>query len=370
MTVRNLPVLMLLVWLAGCATPLVQPRGPHLAVPRLEADRVIAADGTSLPLSVWRPQGPPHAIVLALHGFNDYRQAFVGMGRFLAVRDIATYAYDQRSFGSTCQRGIWPGTEKLKEDAKTVAALLRQAHPGLPVYLLGESMGGAVAMSMLAETPEAADGSILVAAAVWGRVTMNPLQRAALWLLAHSFPGLQLSGRGLGITASDNAAMLRALGKDPLVLKKSRVDALWGLASLMDEALAAAPGLTLPALILYGERDEIIPRRPTCRMLSALPSSARVAIYPNGYHMLTRDLGAGVVLEDMVSWLAGPNSPLPSGYEAKGLPTLCGQEAEQAPASQQEQLSQHALKQPDKPTDNGQAEQAGEKEFYECRHMR
>lgn len=326
MTLRICSILMLLALLAGCATPLVQLRGESRTAPRLEADQVIAADGASLPLSVWRPKGSPDGVVLALHGFNDYRQAFAEVGPFLAARNIATYAYDQRGFGASAQRGIWPGSELLMDDARTVAALLRQAHPGRPLYLLGESMGGAVAMSVLAETPEVADGTALVAAAVWGRATMNPLQRAALWLLAHSLPGLQLSGRGLGITASDNKAMLRALSEDPQVLRESRVDALWGLADLMDEALAAAPGLTVPALVLYGERDEIIPRRPTCKMLAALPASARVAVYPNGYHMLTRDLGARVVLEDLAAWLADPVAPLPSGHETGELPTLCGRD--------------------------------------------
>jgi alpha-beta hydrolase superfamily lysophospholipase len=184
-------------------------------------------------------------------------------------------------------------------------------------------MGGALAMSVLAETPDVADGTLLVAAAVWGRETMNPLQRGALWLLAHSFPGMQLSGRGLRITASDNKAMLRAMQKDPLVLKEARVDALWGLTNLMDRALAAAPVLTMPTLVLYGERDEIIRPRPTCRMLAALPDSARVAVYPDGYHMLTRDLGARVVLEDIAAWLVDPTAPLPSGNETDELATLC-----------------------------------------------
>jgi alpha-beta hydrolase superfamily lysophospholipase len=310
---------MCLTLLSGCATPLVQQRGERLSAPRLEAHHVIAADGAKLPLSTWRPQGAPDAIVLALHGFNDYRQAFAEVGPFLAAKGFATYAYDQRGFGATAQRGIWPGSAVLMDDARTVAALLRQAHPGRPLYLLGESMGGAVVMSILAETPETSDGTVLVAAAVWGRETMNPLQRAALWLLAHSAPGLRLSGRGLGITASDNEAMLRALGKDPLVLREARVDALWGLANLMDRALADAPRLTTPALVLYGERDEVIPWRPVCRMLAALPASARVAVYPNGYHMLTRDLGALVVLEDMAAWLADPEATLPSGHGAGGL---------------------------------------------------
>ncbi len=322
MSLRTWSIWLCVAWLGGCATPLVQPRGERLATPRLEADRVIAADGAALPLSVWQPQGPPRAIVLALHGFNDYRGAFAEVGPFLAARGIASYAYDQRGFGATAGRGIWPGVETLVDDARTVAALLRQRHPGLPLYLLGESMGGAVAMSLLAETPEAANGAVLVAPAVWGRKAMNPLERAGLWLVAHSLPGMQLSGRGLGITASDNEAMLRALGKDPLVLKSARADAVWGLTNLMDRALAAAPRLTGPALVLYGEHDEIIPRRATCRMLAALAFPVRVCVYLDGYHMLTRDLEAGVVLEDLAAWLSDPGAPLPSGRETDRL-TLC-----------------------------------------------
>lgn len=314
-SVRFCALLLGVAGLAACATPVEQPCRDDAVAARLEADRVIAADGAALPLSVWRPQGEVRAVVLALHGFNDYRQAFAEVGPFLAHRGIVTYAYDQRGFGRTAWRGLWPCRGRLVDDARHVAALLREAYPRRPLYLLGESMGGAVAMSLLAETPAAADGAVLVAAAVWGRATMNPLQRAALWLVAHTLPELQLSGRGLGIRASDNEAMLHALREDPLVLKKARADALWGLADLMDGAFAAAPRLTTPTLVLYGERDEIIPRRPFCRTLATLPPAARVAVYPDGYHMLTRDLGASAVLADLAAWLGDRDAPLPSGHE-------------------------------------------------------
>ncbi len=298
--------------LAACATPVEQPCRGDAVAPRLEADRVIAADGAVLPLSVWRPPGEVRAVVLALHGFNDYRHAFADVGPFLARRGVVTYAYDQRGFGRTAGRGLWPCRGRLVDDARRVAALLRESYPG----------------RLLADTPAAADGAVLVAAAVWSRATMNPLQRAALWLVAHTLPDLQLSGRGLGIRASDNDAMLHALREDPLVLKKARADTLWGLADLMDGAFAAAPRLTTPTLVLYGERDQIIPRRPFCRTLATLPPAARVAVYPDGYHMLTRDLGASAVLADLAAWLGDRGAPLPSGHEfdrqrERALKTLC-----------------------------------------------
>ncbi len=68
--------------------------------------------------------------------------------------------------------------------------LLCEQHPGIPLYLLGESMGGAVVMDLIenAETT-CLNGIILVAPAVWGWQTMPVWQRSALWLAAHTTPG-------------------------------------------------------------------------------------------------------------------------------------------------------------------------------------
>jgi len=57
-----------------------------------------------------------------------------------------TYAYDQRGFGKSPTRGRWPGTDTLVEDARAVAALLHERYPDLPIYVVGESMGGALAL--------------------------------------------------------------------------------------------------------------------------------------------------------------------------------------------------------------------------------
>ncbi len=137
---------------------------------------------------------------------------------------------------------------------------------------------------------------------------------------------MTFTGRGLGIKPSDNIEMLRALGRDPLVIKETRVDAIKGLVDLMDDATASAPKLTAPMLFLYGERDELIPLGATRRFLEALPPEAprTLAYYPAGFHMLLRDLEAPVVWKDVAAWIDNPEAPLPSGAdrnaEAKLLP--------------------------------------------------
>lgn len=258
---------LLVLLAAGCA-PTVLPPGPASQAPRLTDDAVIAADGARLPLRRWAPiaghHPAPKAVILAVHGFNDHAGFFADPGVYFATRGIVSYAYDQRGFGAAPHVGFWPGVAALTGDLKTVAGLIRARHPGLPLYLVGVSMGGGIILTALAEAdPPRADGAVLVGPAVWGRETMPWYQTGALWVAAHTAPGLRLTGRQLGLQASDNIAMLRAIGHDPLFIKETRVDAAWGVTNLMDAALAAAPRVKGNLLVLYGARDEIIPEAPT-----------------------------------------------------------------------------------------------------------
>jgi alpha-beta hydrolase superfamily lysophospholipase len=323
------PVLALLL-LAACA-PRLAPGGPGLdaedPAPGLTRDALITHDGLRLPVRRWTPDGEVKLIVLALHGFNDYSNAFENAGSYLAARGILTVAYDQRGFGEAPHRGRWAGVEAMTADVGTAARSLSELYPGLPTYLLGDSMGGAVVLAALAgDDPPPADGIVLAAAAVWGRETMPWYQRAALWLGAHTVPWGNVSGRGLDIQASDNIEMLRALGRDPLVIKQTRVDAVYGLVNLMDAALASAPNVRLPALLLYGEKDEIIPMEPTLAFWRDIPRTddvpQRMALYETGWHMLLRDLQAEIVLADVAHWVRRPDLPLPSGADRKAEETL------------------------------------------------
>ncbi|TAN47999.1 MAG: alpha/beta hydrolase [Rhodospirillales bacterium] len=292
--------------LAAC-TPRIEAAGPALAPPALESDALAMPDGARLPLRRWFPQEPPFAVVLALHGFNDYSKAFEGPASWLAARGVAVYAYDQRGFGQAPHPGLWAGTGTLTGDLRQAARLIRGRHPSLPFFILGDSMGGAVTLAALASSdPPACQAAILVAPAVWGRATMIWLQRAGLWLAAHTLPSATASGRGLNRKPSDNIEMLRALGRDPLVIKETRIDAIHGLTDLMDEALASAPLQKAPLLLLYGAKEEIIPNEATQLFLKGLPHPDRqqARFYENGYHMLLRDLNPEQPLLDILDYLA------------------------------------------------------------------
>jgi acylglycerol lipase len=290
--------------LAACA-PVTAPLGPVNDMPALNGDTFLTRDGLRLPLRHWDAEHP-RAVIVALHGMSDYSNAFDMPAEWWAGQGITTYAYDQRGFGKAPHTGIWPGGEALREDLADCVEAVRERNPGVPVFALGESMGGAVVLSALAgPNPPRVDGVILVAPAVWSRDDMPIPYRVTLWLTAHTMPGLKLSGKGLKIWPSDNIEMLRKLSRDPLFQKQTRADAVWGLVDLMDAARKAPDRLnaTPPILYLYGAKDQIIPRAPTEAVARELGRRAEVHEYPGGYHMLLRDLDGPDIWKDVMTWI-------------------------------------------------------------------
>jgi alpha-beta hydrolase superfamily lysophospholipase len=282
----------------------------------MQDEELVTRDGTHLPLRRWEAEGgAPKAVIVALHGMSDYANAFDMPGKFWAGQGITTIAYDQRGFGKSATPGIWAGSDAMRADLSDAVAAARVRYPGVPVFALGESMGGAVVLTALASTsPPNVDGVILVSPAVWSRADMPLTYRAALFLAAHLMPGVILSNnaasRVVTIVPSDNVEMLRALGRDPLFQKRTRTDTLYGLVDLMDEARTAPGKLhqSPPILFLAGAKDQVIPVKSAESVIAALGNRAEVRRYPDGYHMLLRDLQRERVHRDIAGWVLERNN--------------------------------------------------------------
>jgi alpha-beta hydrolase superfamily lysophospholipase len=310
--------------LTACGHVKMQPAGPPIQEPVLRSDHALMADGYRLPLHHWRSGEPADLVVLGVHGFGDYGNGFAALASALVgTGNTAVYAYDQRGFGATERVGIWPGGDTLVDDLRVLAALLREHHPDRPLYVVGESMGGAVVLRALTEEPGLdADGAVLLAPAVWGPGAMPWYQRLGLWIMLRVAPGATFSGDSvahLGIRMTDDPEVLHALREDPLVQRRARIDTLHGLGVLMGEALNHPPEFTQPTLVLYGLNDQVVPPGPVCEWFNRLAQSGReppgIVLYPEGYHLLTRYLQAAHTLEDIAAWLEDPSADLPSGQQ-------------------------------------------------------
>ena len=309
--------------LAACI-PTVQRAG-HAGLdfqgPRFDAaaHRFISFDGAPLGLSAWTPpEGEtPSAVIIGLHGMNDYGETtFYLMGPWFAQRGVAVYAYDARGFGRSPQRGVWGGQRLMTEDLRTAVNVARRMYPNAIIAVVGDSMGSAEAIATFG-APDAPhiDRLVLTAPAVWGWSTMPQSYAFSLWMGAHTFPWKHVTPpRGVvrHITPSDNVPMLQHIGRDRNMLFTTRIDALYGLVNLMETASHRTSSLTGDVAFLYGAHDQIIPRASAERAAQRLPASARTAVYPQGYHMLIRDLDREVVYGDILSFLRDPAAPFPS----------------------------------------------------------
>ncbi|RDB43800.1 alpha/beta fold hydrolase [Halomonas sp. DQ26W] len=332
-------MIVVLLTVGGCeSNATLQSPGPGPVEPRLTTHQVVADDGYLLPLRHWHAQGDIGSVVLAVHGFNDHAGSFEFLADALTRQGVEVYAHDQRGFGTTNQRRLWPGHQRLSGDVALLVDLLRERHPDTPLYLIGKSMGAAIViLAMTDDTPPSVDGSVLIAPAVWGREAMPWYQRLGLWLGVRLIPQVSFSvrtARRLGIEPTDDETIKRQLARDPLILRSARVDTLHGVTDTMDRALHAAQDLPGPALILYGDEDQVIPAEAFCALLERLTAtpetqtelSWRLALYPDGYHMLTRYTQRERTEQDIVAWLTTPAAPLPSGHETshdQARETLC-----------------------------------------------
>ena len=320
---RVLAALVSILALAACATPAIQPPltpPPGFAGPSVEAQALVMDDGARLPLARWAPaEGEPWAVIVALHGMNDSRASFRLAGPWWAERGIETWAIDQRGFGEAPGRGLWAGEDRMAEDLRTAVALARAQHPHALIAVAGESMGGAVAVAAFAsERPPAADRVILLAPAVWGWTAQGPVNSAGLWFAARTAGSKAVQTPEWAIKArpaSDNRLELLRNGRDPNSLVTTRFDALYGLVDLMETASTRLGAMRTPTLLLYGGHDNVIQKDA---MRLALASAGeregfRTGYYPDGWHILNRDLQAETMYRDVEAWLRDAAAPLPSG---------------------------------------------------------
>jgi alpha-beta hydrolase superfamily lysophospholipase len=180
-------------------------------------------------------------------------------------------------------------------------------------------MGGSVAAAAFgSDRPPDADRVVLLAPGVWGWSTQGWLNTAALNIAARMTgsksvePPRFIADR---IQASSNVLELYRNGRDPESILSTRFDTLYGLVDLMETSSRRLGRIRTPAILMYGANDEVVEKGPMWRALEQMPADTtlRTTWYPDGWHLLNRDLDAEVVYRDVVAFLREPDGPLPSG---------------------------------------------------------
>ncbi|MET0125498.1 MAG: alpha/beta fold hydrolase, partial [Pseudomonas caspiana] len=126
-----------------------------------------ASDQSRVYVNVWLPEGEPEAVVMLSHGMAEHSSRYARFGLALAEAGFALYAHDQRGHGKTADQGLLghyadeQGWAKVVGDLASVAQAISQRYPGVPVFLLGHSMGSYVAQAYLQHHGAGLQGAIL-----------------------------------------------------------------------------------------------------------------------------------------------------------------------------------------------------------------
>jgi acylglycerol lipase len=230
----------------------------------------------SAPMEAWRDiTVTPWAALLCIHGLSLHASSYASFGKQMGHLGIPTYAIDIRGFGS------WQNQKETAnldfpsafEDIKSALVSIRKAHPGLPIILLGESMGGALALQTAADNPKLVDALICSVPARQNQGQKSTNIKAALGFIYTPNKEL-LVGPKVIARATSKPEVAEEWEQDPLSRSRFSAKDLNHFHQLMSQNHSKAQLITdMPVLFLQGASDRLIKPSGTLELFSKIKSS-------------------------------------------------------------------------------------------------
>lgn len=250
----------------------------------------------------WPAAVPEKGVVLALHSFGDQALAFDLLGPKLADHGYHVYAYDQAGFGARQLNGQWAGEVTLRNESIFFVQQLADQH-SLPLFVLGESLGAAIAMLISTDVSEHIDGLILSAPAVREGIRLRYGWNGLIATGAAIRPGHEFVVDRQPDDPRLAPQAAQRLAKNDSVMRRVRMDTYWQLIRTADHASDMADQISHPTLLLYGGNDTSVPEIGIQRLRQHLADVGTYHYYPDGPHLLTQGHNWQQVADDIVSWL-------------------------------------------------------------------
>jgi acylglycerol lipase len=252
----------------------------------------------------WLPDDPPRAIVLLAHGIGEHGGRYAHVAAYLTVHGYAFYALDHRGHGrSSGERVQVRSFDEYVTDLRTYFEQVRAAHPDLPIFLYGHSMGSLIALLFAFRYQDDLAGLITTGTALKPlgiSTALIPLIKGAT-TLTPNVPLVPLDPSGV----SRDPAVVQAYRDDPLVYHgRISVNMVGALTRAVQSCLASLPDLRLPYLVLHGGADPMTHVSATgiIRRSCGAPDTT-ITIYDGLRHEIHNEPEQEQVLADMVVWL-------------------------------------------------------------------
>jgi alpha-beta hydrolase superfamily lysophospholipase len=260
--------------------------------------------GLSLFRQTWRPAGRAKAVLLNVHGLGDHSGLYPTLVDHCVTRGITVHSHDLRGHGrSPGQRAYVERWEEFREDLRRFVETVRSEEGELPLFLVGNSLGGLIVLDYALHHPEGLRGVIAVSPPL-GRLAVPAPLLALGRILSRVWPRFSLR------TGMD----LSGLARDPVVRETVLADPLFhrvGTARLSTEVVAAiarvqaaAPRFAMPLLVLHGSEDRMVPPDGSRAFVPRVGHpDHELREYAGAYHVLFADLDREQVLSDLERWI-------------------------------------------------------------------
>jgi len=253
----------------------------------------------------WSPDdGTARALIVLVHGLGEHSGRYDHVVARLVDEGYAVHALDHRGHGrSDGPRALIEDMDDAVADLDTLVDMAVAAQPGLPVFMLGHSMGGLLGLRYALAHQDRLAGLILSAALAQLDAVPKPLELVgrALSVIAPRAPLIAIDAT----LVSRDPAVVEAYGSDPLV-HHGKVPARTAvqLADTVQRFPTTVGAITVPTLILYGTADGLAPPAGSVMLGERIGAAdTTVTAYDGLFHEILNEPERETVLADIVGWL-------------------------------------------------------------------
>ncbi|MBV8617914.1 MAG: lysophospholipase [Curvibacter sp.] len=264
-----------------------------------------AGDGENLAVQDWplEPGQPLRGVVLIVHGLGEHAGRYEGLAQRLNEWGFGVRGYDHYGHGDSAgPRGGLNSDTRLLDDLVDVVESTRVRMPrGLPLILLGHSLGGLVAARFVAQRLAPVDGLVLSSPAL--DAGLNPFQQLLVAVLPRVWPDLRVSNGLKTRYLSHDPQVVRAYEADPRCHDRVSARMARFIAEAGPLTVAAAPRWTMPTLLMYAGDDRLVNPAGSRAFAAQAPACVQSHCFEGLYHELFNELEAGPVYDCLGAWL-------------------------------------------------------------------
>jgi alpha-beta hydrolase superfamily lysophospholipase len=267
-------------------------------------ESLAGAGGVRIWWQSWQPDGDPKAVVVIAHGAGEHSGRYEHVAARLTRERYVVYALDHRGHGrSDGARALLDRVDNAVADLDQLVVLAGGEHPGLPVFLIGHSMGGLISVSYAIAHQDRLAG-LLLSGPLAALDAASPPVRMIAAVLSALTPKLGVIQVDATLVSRD-PEVVNAYQSDPLVHHgKLPARTVNELAKKVGAFPTTVGKITIPTLIMHGTADQLAPLAGAKMLAGTISSTDKKLITYDGlYHEILNEPEQKQVMDDMCAWI-------------------------------------------------------------------